>query len=155
METKLTMPGVRPKANTFGIVTITGLIAAAGMALYFLIMRLFGLHTVVELRYLNMFFMFGASIYTISHHKHIQGRIKYLEGLKVGFLTSIVAAGAFAIFMLIYLINDPGFVHYLNVHANLHNALGPVSLATHIFIESLTAGAIFGFVAMQFYRTRA
>ncbi|MCD6067169.1 MAG: hypothetical protein K0S33_1995 [Bacteroidetes bacterium] len=155
METRITLPGVRPKANTNSLVIITGAVAAAAMTLYFLIMRAIGLHYVIELRYLNILIMFAAVIYTISYHKRIQGRVKYLEGLKIGFLTSIVSSALFSVFLVIYLVNDPPFVHYLTQHALLGDDMGPLAIGGLSFAEGLTSGSIFGFVAMQYFRTRA
>jgi hypothetical protein len=155
METKVILPGVRPKANTTGLVLSVGSGAAVVMMLYFLVMRAFGLHEVIELRYLNVIIMFVAVLITIKRHKTVQGRVKYLEGLRVGFLTSLAAAGLFMVFLIIYLINDPPFVHYLNQHAFLKDEMGPVALAGHAFLECLISGSIFGFICMQYFRTRA
>jgi len=155
METKVTLPGIRPKAHTGSLVVITGAVAAAAMTLYFLIMRAVGLHYVIELRYLNILIMFAAVIYNISYHKRVEGRVKYLDGLKLGFLTSFASSAFFTIFLVIYLINDPGFVHYLTQHALLGDDLGPLAIAGLSFAEGLTSGTIFGFVAMQYFRTRA
>jgi hypothetical protein len=118
-------------------------------------MRALGLHYVIELRYLNVLIMFAAVMYNISYHKRVQGRVKYLEGLKIGFMTAFASSALFSIFLAVYLLNDPGFVHYLTQHALLGDDMGPLAIAGLSFAEGLTSGTLFGFIAMQYFRTRA
>lgn len=134
-----------------------GLMTAAGLIGYFLIMRLIGLVHIVEFRFLNAVIMAIGIVLALRAYKRIKhGNIGYLSGLGAAFLTSLVSTLIFSLFMLVYIkAFDDSLLKVLTanrmVGEQVANTPGLVIFMV-LIMEGVISGAMIGFIAMQFFK---
>lgn len=132
---------------------LTGVIIGIAMIAYYLLMKMFGLNRIVELRFLNLVIIFAGVWYVISSSSKRYGELYYLHGLGLGLQTSLIGAALFSGFMGFYLMElDPEFMEYLRQDRNLGNFISPWIFAHVTFGECFSAGAIMTFILMQYYK---
>lgn len=131
-----------------------GLFTAVALVAYFLLMSLFNLHRIVELRFLNgIIVTIGICWAIYSYKKQGNGSIPYLEGLGLGFTTAAVAAFLFAIFMVLYVtvINNE-FMTTLRANQFFGEGLSVIVVFAVIMLEGIVSGAMVAFIAMQYFK---
>jgi hypothetical protein len=131
-----------------------GLYTALGFIFYFLAMKVIGQETNLWLRTLN-FIILGAGVYMLFRRmygkKHTN--YSYFDGLKMGFVLSVVAVVAFAIFLALYVtFVDPTFISVLESSQIWGNDLQLEEAAFAIILEGLASGAIISFTWMQWFK---
>jgi len=130
----------------------TAAFAATGMILFFLVMKLLGLVTIVEFRFLNFFIMFlGIRHVLLQSRATHNGKLEYLTGMLAGFLTALYTSLMFATFIFIYLSIDHSFMQYLVATQPFGSYLTPASAALVTVIEGVAGGAILSFAMMHLY----
>ncbi len=123
---------------------------ALGMALFFLLMKLIGLVTIVELRFFNFFIMFlGVRYKLLETRRANDGKLEYLQGMLTGFLTSLFTAIFFAVFIFIYLSIDHSFLAYIKATQPFGSHLSAASAALITVIEGVAGGSIIAFAMMH------
>lgn len=142
----------RSKIERIGLAT--GGVVFACFVVYFLIMRIFNLIYILDLRLLNFVFLFAGIIIAEKKYKDLRGQKMdwYLEGIGVGALTCIVAVVPFAIFIQVYLNLDPKFMEYLRHNSIVGEYLTPFTAAFGLAVEELSAGMVFSFMCMQYFK---
>jgi hypothetical protein len=132
--------------NLFKVAAVT----AASLIGFFLLMKLFNLNTVVELRFLNIFIvLFGVRHVLLRKREDNGGKLQYLDGMMAGFMTAFAAAVFFAVFVFIYLNVDGGFMLYLRNTQPFGNYLTPASASLVTVLEGAASGAIITFMLMH------
>ncbi|WP_072347370.1 DUF4199 family protein [Flavobacteriaceae bacterium A100] len=132
----------------YGVFTTIALIA------YFLIIKLFGLHTNIWFRLLNGFFMAFGIYSAIKHYKVVSGiDFNYINGFKVGMLTGFLATFVFALFMGIYMFHiDVAFMNYLLKGWFDDVSYGGGILVFVIIMEGLSSSIILALTFMQAFK---
>jgi len=121
-----------------------------GMIVFFFLMKLVGLVTVVELRFFNFIILFfGIRYVLVESRKANNGKLEYLKGMMTGFMTGIYTAVFFSFFICLYLFFDLSFMEYLKVSQPFGTYLTPGSAALVSFIEDISGGAIIAFALMH------
>ncbi|NDK55428.1 DUF4199 domain-containing protein [Pontibacter fetidus] len=134
-----------------------GLLTAAGLIGYFLIMRLLGLVHILEFRFLNSVIMAIGIVLALRAFKRAKhGNIGYLSGLGAAFLTALVGTLIFSVFMLVYIkAFDDALLKVLTsnrmVGEQVANTPGLVIFMV-LMMEGVISGAMIGFIAMQFFK---
>ena len=134
-----------------------GLLTAAGLIGYFLIMNLIGLSHILEFRFLNGLIMaIGIVLALRAFKKKKQGNIGYLSGLGAAFMTGLFATLIFASFMLLYI---KAFDESLLAVLTSNQMVGERVASTPglvifmvLMLEGVISGAMIGFIAMQFFK---
>ena len=131
-----------------------GLITAAGLIAYFLLMKLAGLVQIVELRMLNLFILIaGVGFAMREYKKRGEDEMDYLHGFGIGMLTSAVSVITFALFVFAYLnFFDPAFMETLRQEEAFGQYLNPYIAAVAIFFEGMGSGLILSFIFMQYMK---
>lgn len=137
---------VEATAIRFGLYTTAGLIA------YFLLMKLFGLVHVVELRVLNLFVLLAGIILALRTLKRQQGTIEYLQGIGLGLMTAAIGVITFALFVFIYLQMDPDLMNAIKQNESFGEFLNPYILSFVVALEGTASGFIATFVIMQYLK---
>ena len=76
-----------------------GFLTAAGLAIYFLAMKLVGLVHIIELRSLNLFIMVAGLWFALKYYReNSTSHLNYFEGISLGTLTAAIAVIPFSIF---------------------------------------------------------
>lgn len=133
---------------------VAGLLTGSGLIAYFLIMKLLNLIEILELRFLNIIILFTGIVLTINYLRlKTNGKFMYLEGLALGFFTTLISVGIFGIFIFLYLSQfDPGFFYYIQTHGWFGEHLTPVTATIAVLLEGISSGAIITFISMQFFK---
>ncbi len=134
-----------------------GLITAAGLIAYFLLMRLLGLVQIIELRFLNGLIMAVGVCLAIRAYKiSVNGMIGYFKGLGTGIITAIVATVIFASFMLLYIKAFDGNLLEVLSAERLFGDRMQVTPGLIVFIvlmlEGVISGFMIAFIAMQYFK---
>ncbi|MFD2245075.1 DUF4199 domain-containing protein [Pontibacter ruber] len=136
-----------------------GLFTAAGLIVYFLLMKLVGLSHIVELRFVNGVIMaIGISIAIKAYKDSVKGMIGYFKGLGVGIITSIVATVLFAAFMLVFIkVFDDSLLEVLSADRYFGERMDVtpgIVIFTVLILEGVISGFMISFIAMQWFRRR-
>lgn len=127
-------------------------VAASGMILFFILMKLAGLVTVVEFRFLNFVIMFVGIRYALLRKRMLNdGKLEYLPGMLRGFLTSLLTSLFFAVFLFIYLSVDHHFMGFLRETQAFGRFLSPSSSVLITMIEGIAGGSIISYALMHLY----
>lgn len=137
-----------------------GIFTSLALILYFVIMRFFNLHLIMELHYVNIIILFFGLRYAIKRRISIKGEIRYFEGIKAGIVVTLISLFIFNVFMVIYqTLIDPPFLEYLkdNIHlgrefSSQQTILNVIGIIT---IEGLSSGFIMTFALMQYYKAES
>ncbi|WP_347159049.1 DUF4199 domain-containing protein [Pontibacter chitinilyticus] len=136
-----------------------GILTAAGLILYFLLMDLLGLTHIVELRFLNGIIMaLGVTLAIRALKIMNQGRLGYFKGLGTGAITAVSGSVLFAVFMILYIkIGDGEFLRALSVDnyfgQRLTTTPGLVIFIV-VMLEGVISGLMVSFIAMQYFKTK-
>jgi len=133
-----------------------------GFTAFFFLMHLLGLSDVLELRYLNIFIHFGIlwmvmRLWVREHPEHFDN---YSENVALGLLTTGVGAGAFAIFLILFLSASPALMESIRAQSPrvLADSLNPVMAGVFTFGEGIVAALIGSYILIRiievkYYRT--
>lgn len=132
-----------------------GLYTMGGLILYFLSMRLIGLHQIVELRAFNLIIMVFGVVYAINNfRKNHSGPFTYFKGIGLGTLTVSISVLGFALFLFIYLsFIDTAFLTYIKTNEPFGEYLNPFVIAAVIILEGCISGYFVAFTTMQYLKT--
>lgn len=130
-----------------------GVLAAAGLILYFVLMNLLGLLYIIELRFLNFIFLATMIIAGIAHlqKKGLQG-VPYFDGLSLGMGISLVATVIFTLFVYLFLSINPEFMSVLIENAPFGDYLNKYMCSMVVIFEGLASGVIVTYTAMQYFK---
>lgn len=153
-----TMPGARPQPATpltgFERLGIRyGLWVGTAYIVFFLLMKVLGLHQRTEVAYVNGLFLVVGIVLALREFKRAtHNHINYLPGLGVGFLTSLVSSVVLALFFVAYSTFDKQFASHV-MTANLYGMqLSVLMIFLVIILQGTVAGTFIGFIAMQFFK---
>jgi hypothetical protein len=123
-----------------------------GLLVYFLLMKLLGFETMVELRYLNFVIMLiGIRLFILRLKRESNGQLEYLHTLGYGFVVAAIASLFFSAFMFIYLSYiDTNMMQNIQAHQPFGQYLTPGSAAIVLLLEGDASGAIISFVFAQY-----
>lgn len=148
------MSHLKQSINEIGI--RAGLYTCAAFIGYFLLMKLFGLNSVPQLRYFNFFILVGG-IYYSYRQLHPENRgIPFLSGFGLGMLVTGLSVSLFSAFLYTYLMFiDPNLMAALK--ANMPDMFGehltPFYVSLAVFVEGLCSGLIMTFAFIQYYKS--
>ncbi|MGB1269540.1 MAG: DUF4199 domain-containing protein [Flavobacteriaceae bacterium] len=130
-----------------------GLLIAAALIAYFLIIRLIGLHDNHWLRILNGVIVAYGIYAVIKKKKSIDGdKFEYFSGFGVGILTGVIATLTFVAFMGIYLFHiEPPFAERLLSHV-AGSIGGPEILLLILAIEGVSSSVVLSLTFMQKFK---
>ena len=136
-----------------------GLLTAAGLLAYFLIMSLIGLVHIIELRFLNAIIMaIGVSMAIRAYKIKMRGNIGYFSGLGVGTLTAIIGTTLFAALILLYIkLAGHSLVEVLSAERyfgdRVQSTPGLVVFSV-LMLEGVISGVMISFIAMQYFKQK-
>ncbi|AKD04413.1 DUF4199 domain-containing protein [Pontibacter korlensis] len=136
-----------------------GLLTAAGLMAYFLLMKLLGLVHIVELRFLNGVIMAVGIVFALkAYKKFAQGQVAYFKGLGTGLITAVVATVLFASFMVIYVKTaGEAMIEMLSAERyfgeRVESTPGVVIFSV-LMLEGIISGFMICFIAMQWFKQR-
>jgi hypothetical protein len=131
-----------------------GLRLAAGLIVFFVVMRLAGLAHIIELRLLNLFILAGAIYFALKKFKSTHDQhLNYFRGLATGVGTGSIGSIVFALFMFIYMKLDRAMMQSIidNEPMGLH--LNAYMAAFIIALEGVFSALLVSFVLINYVDT--
>ena len=120
-----------------------GIYACIAYIMYFILMRLIGMATVIELRFANYLFLLIAAYYASLKAENIkQWRLKYLQAFIVIFITGAFSFFYFSIFLLIYSRFDPIITNAFNAAFSGSESTGAFGVPFLIASEGIAISSI-------------
>jgi fumarate reductase subunit D len=121
------------------------------LVIYFLLMKLLNLASMVELRFVNLIILFlGIRFFLGQVRRENNDSLEYLKSLAYGFIVSIFTSLYFALFIFLYLsLADKSFLEYLQINQPFGDYLTPGSAAMVIILEGCSSGAVISFLLVQ------
>ncbi|AXG68472.1 hypothetical protein KORDIASMS9_00687 [Kordia sp. SMS9] len=131
-----------------------GVLIALGLIMYFLLVRLFGLHENPWLRLLNGAIVAFGIYSVIKDTKKESGvNFNYFEGFKVGIFSGFIATLVFTFFMAIYIFHiDVGFAEKIMAMSVGSVSKEPGLLLFIILIEGFASTVILSLLFMQKFK---
>ncbi len=139
-----------------------GILMFLGFTAFFFLMHLFGLSDVLQLRYFNLIIHLSVlwMVMRVWVRKHPDRFDNYSENVGLGLLTTGVGAGAFAIFLTLFLAASPALMDSIRAQSPrvLADSLNPVMAGVFTFGEGIIAALIGSYVLIRimevkYYRT--
>lgn len=131
-----------------------GLRIAAGLILYFLLMKLLGLSHHVELRLVNLVIL-TAGIYMalkkfkLTHTDHLN----YFRGFIMGVATAGIGSLLFGVFLFIYMKLDTTMMQSIVDNEPMGRYLNPYMSAFIVMLEGFFSGLLVTFVLLNWVTT--
>jgi hypothetical protein len=131
-----------------------GLRIAAGLIVYFVIMKIVGLSHHVELRLMNLVIL-TAGIYLalkkfkLTHTDHLN----YFRGLIMGVATGGVASLVFGVFLFIYMKLDADMMQSIMENEPMGRYLNPYMASFIVVLEGFFSGLLVTFVLLNWVAT--
>jgi len=140
------------KQSSTSLYKVAG-ITALVLIVFFLTMKFLNLVTIVELRFVNFFFLMLAVRYMLlTKRAESDGKLEYLTGMVTGFMTALMSSLFFAIFIFLYLSYiDTGLMQFIIETQPFGNYLSPGASAIIIILEGVASGAILSFAMMHLF----
>lgn len=127
-----------------------GLGIAAIMILYFLALKLIGLHEYPVFSAMNGVFIGAGIFYAMRDYKRKAQNFKYQDGFQHGLLTGGIATVVFGIFMALYIFQfDEVFAHAILDSWGLNYNKGGLALIISLFIMGFATSFVLTLAFMQ------
>ncbi|MBL4644151.1 MAG: hypothetical protein JKY44_11235 [Flavobacteriaceae bacterium] len=124
-----------------------------GIVIYFFAMKLFGLDTISELRFLNFLFVVWGINSAIKNNIQKNKDTFYISNLFIGVSTSVIAVGMIIIGLITYVsLIDPGFINVLEKSFLWGSNLTLPLIIFAIAIEGIASSVICSFILMQYWK---
>jgi hypothetical protein len=131
-----------------------GVRIAAGLALYFLVMKFSGLSHHPELRLLNLFILITGVYFALKKFKKTHhDNLNYFRALVTGVSTAAVGSVIFAIFLFIYMQADPGLMESIKQNEPMGRFLNPYMAAFIVALEGVFSGLLVTFILINYVST--
>lgn len=131
-----------------------GLKIAAGLIVFFVVMRLIGFGNHVELRLLNVFILGIGVFYALKKFKQShQDHLNYFRALVTGVATGAVGSSVFAAFMFAYLMLDPSLMQSIIENETMGRYLNPYMISFIVLLEGVFSGLLVTFVLINYVTT--
>ena len=139
--------------KTSKIIWTQGLKVYALIFVYFIVMKLLGLHENVELRMLNFIFVFWGINGALKINYNINNDVSYLSNFSLGIQTAALSVILSAVSLVLYIsFIDPHFITILNMTHIWGSGLSLPQITLAIFIEGFASSVICSFILMQYWK---
>lgn len=124
------------------------------IVIYFLIMKLFGLDNVSELRFLNFLFVFWGVNRAIKMNIELNNEHSYFSNFYAGFGASVIGVGLTIVGLIIYVgFIDPNFITVLENSSFWGKELSLQMVVFALAIEGIASSVMCSFIIMQYYKS--
>ena len=131
-----------------------GLRIAAGLIGFFILMKLFGWHHHVELRFLNLFIMVAGVYYGLKKFKDTHdGGLNYFRGLIMGVAIAGLGSLLFGLFLFTYMQLDADLMQSIKDNEPMGRYLNPYIASFMVMLEGFFSGFLVTFVLLNWITT--
>jgi hypothetical protein len=132
-----------------------GLRVAAGLIIYFLIMKFTGLLHVVELRLFNLVILVAGIYFALKKFKQThEDHLNYFRALVTGVVTGAIGSIVFAVFFWIYVsFLDRELMQFIVDNEPMGRFLNPYISAFIVALEGVFSGLLVTFILINYITT--
>lgn len=132
-----------------------GLRIAAGLAIYFIIMKFAGMLITVELRMFNFVILVAGIYFALKKFRQTHAdHLNYFRALVTGVSTAAIGSIVFAAFFWVYVsFIDPSFMQYIIENEPMGRFLNPYISAFIIALEGVFSGLLVTFILINYITT--
>jgi hypothetical protein len=131
-----------------------GLRIAAGLILYFLLMKVLGLAHHAELRLLNLLILVTGVYFALKKFKNThEDHLNYFRALITGVATAAIGSLIFALFLFFYMKVDAGMMQSIIDGEPMGRFLNPYMAAFIVALEGFFSGLLVTFVLINYVHT--
>ena len=131
-----------------------GLRIAAGLILYFILMKIFGLAHHAELRLLNLLILIAGVYFALKKFKNThEDHLNYFRALITGVATAAVGSLTFALFLFIYMKLDSNMMESIREGEPMGRYLNAYMAAFIVALEGVFSGLLVTFVLINYVHT--
>ncbi|HEY8934862.1 MAG TPA: DUF4199 domain-containing protein [Cyclobacteriaceae bacterium] len=131
-----------------------GLRIAAGLIVYFLIMKVAGFSHVVELRLVNIVILIAGVYLALKKFKQThEEHLNYFRALITGFTTGAIGSLVFALFLFIWMQIDVGMMEHIKATDPMGRYLNPYISAFIVALEGVFSGLLVTFILLNYVTT--
>jgi Protein of unknown function (DUF4199) len=131
-----------------------GLRVAAGLILYFILMRVTGLAHHVELRLLNLIILVAGVYLALKKFRRThKDHLNYFRALVTGVATGAIGSCVFALFLFLYMKFDTSMMQSIIENEPMGRYLNPYMAAFIVALEGVFSGLLVTFVLINFVNT--
>lgn len=132
-----------------------GIRIAAGLIVYFIIMKFLGLLHVVELRMLNLVILVAGVFFALRKFKRThEDHLNYFRGLVTGVAASAIGSVGFAAFFFVYVsFIDTELMQYIIENEPMGRFLNPYISAFIVALEGVFSGLLVTFILINYIPT--
>jgi glucan phosphoethanolaminetransferase (alkaline phosphatase superfamily) len=131
-----------------------GLRIAAGLIVYFLIMKVAGFSHVVELRLVNIVILIAGVYLALKKFKHThEEHLNYFRALVTGVATGAIGSVIFALFLFIWMKVDVGMMEHIQTTDPMGRYLNPYIAAFIVALEGVFSGLLVTFILINYVTT--
>ncbi len=128
-----------------------GLRIAAGLIVFFIIMRLIGFHHHVELRLFNLIILMAGIYFGLKKFKDTHGQhINYFRALITGVGIGAVGSVVFGLFMFIYMKLDSDLMQSIIDNEPMGRYLNPYMASFIVALEGVFSGLLVTFLLCNY-----
>ncbi len=131
-----------------------GVRIAAGLILYFVLMKVTGLAHHVELRLLNLVILIIGVYFALRKFKNThQDHLNYFRALITGVATAAIGSLIFALFLFLYMKVDSNMMQSIVEGEPMGRYLNPYMAAFIVALEGFFSGLLVTFVLINYVNT--
>jgi hypothetical protein len=131
-----------------------GLKIALGLIIYFVLMKVFGLGHIVELRFMNLAILTGGVYLALRQfRKTHDDQLNYFRGLVTGVATAGIGSLLFGIFLFAYMQIDVDLMQSIKDNDPMGRYLNPYMAAFIVVLEGFFSGLLVTFVLLNWITT--
>jgi len=133
----------------------SGVLICIAMIVYFMTMTYLHLAHIAELRFLNFLIATSGAYASIRYYNtKTQSHIQYLNGLMLSFLSILVSAVLFALFIYFYFAQaNPGLLDVIRVDAPIMGQnLSAFTASITVIAEGIVSAMVISFCLMQYFK---
>jgi hypothetical protein len=131
-----------------------GLKIAAGLIVYFVVMKVFNLSHHVELRFLNLTILTVGVYFALKQFKRTHDdSLNYFRGLITGVATAGIGSLVFGLFLFLYMKVDADLMQSIRDNEQMGRFLNPYIAAFIVVLEGFFSGFLATFVLLNWIAT--
>lgn len=131
-----------------------GIRIAAGLILFFIVMKITGLAHHVELRLLNLVILIVGVYFALRKFKRThEDHLNYFRALITGVATAAIGSLVFALFLFFYMKVDSGMMQSIIDGEPMGRFLNPYMAAFIVALEGVFSGLLVTFVLINYVNT--
>jgi hypothetical protein len=131
-----------------------GLKIAAGLIVYFVVMKVFNLSHHVELRFLNLAILTVGVYFALKQFKRTHDdSLNYFRGLITGVATAGIGSLVFGLFLFLYMKVDADLMQSIRDNEQMGRFLNPYIAAFIVVLEGFFSGFLATFVLLNWIAT--